>query len=146
MAMHRRPPSAKPPAELVTFDPEDWPHGPGEPADVTWYPSFQRWCEARRAWLAEHPESDALGDVVDLLNGEIQVQLDWMTRHPFERIGAAAATCHVITEGVVDPVTRVLRGRLWDEHHIPAGEVGVRYCDWDSLGAGRRRAVEERKR
>ena len=60
MAMHRRPPSAKPPAELVTFDPEDWPHGPGEPADVTWYPSFQRWCEARRAWLAEHPESDAL--------------------------------------------------------------------------------------
>src|SRR5215212_426079 len=65
MAMHRRPPGVEPPAELFEFRLEEWQ----APDDLDWEAAFQRWTTARRAWVAEHPDS-ALGNRLDLLRGE----------------------------------------------------------------------------
>jgi hypothetical protein len=60
------------PAELLMFDPEDWPgpegfvpgsHGLG------WDSPVERWKNARRAYSKVHPDS-ALGSVLDQLRFE----------------------------------------------------------------------------
>jgi hypothetical protein len=65
MAMHRRLPGVEPPAELFEFRLEEW----AAPGDLDQEPAFRRWAAARRAWIAEHPDS-ALGGMLDLLRGE----------------------------------------------------------------------------
>ena len=76
MAMHRRPPGVEPPAELFEFRPEEW----AAPGDLDRETAFQRWKAARRAWIAEHPGS-ALGDMLDLLQGERRARFGNLGRH-----------------------------------------------------------------
>jgi hypothetical protein len=52
------------PAGLLTFRPDDWPGG-----DMM--ARFGAWKAARRAFVAEHGDSTALGDIVDLLRAEV---------------------------------------------------------------------------
>ena len=78
MAMHRRPATVAVPAELIMFDPEDWP-GPewvcewGGLDGVSWDSPFRRWQDARRAYAKEHPGSE-LGSVLDQLRFERRVR------------------------------------------------------------------------
>jgi hypothetical protein len=73
--MHRRPPAVRTPAELVMFSEEDWPGpegfvpGSNNLDEASWDSPFQRWKNARRAYAAEHPDSE-LGSVLDQLRFE----------------------------------------------------------------------------
>ena len=70
VAMHRLPPAVKIPAELLTFCREEWV----APDDGTsWALPFRRWQVARHAWVETHPDSE-LGDLLDVLRGEVQVK------------------------------------------------------------------------
>ena len=66
-----------PPAELLTFKPEDWP---GTPDEKTWLPAYHRWKTARRTWDTDTPGS--LGRVVDRMRHERRTRNEWMQRHP----------------------------------------------------------------
>ena len=59
------------PAELVdpklkSFARDDW----AKPGDDRFKP-FWRWVAARRAWVAKHPNSDALGNKLERLRAEM---------------------------------------------------------------------------
>jgi hypothetical protein len=126
MARHRRQPDEVPvPPELVKFTPEEW----ADAGDVTWYPAYRRWGDARRAWGEDHPDSE-LGDPIDQLHAEMRVRDDMSRGRPLEAMGGVHVQNSVIREGVYDPVTGGLRGRLPGEEDIPAGGTGTRYCDW----------------
>jgi hypothetical protein len=56
------------PAELIEFDPEEW----ADPVDSSWSSSFERWCDARRVWAAEHP--DSLGNAMEMFRKEFQTR------------------------------------------------------------------------
>jgi hypothetical protein len=76
VARHRRPFSVAPPAELVMFDPADWPGPEGfvpGSNNLEWDSPFQRWTKARRAYAKEHPDS-SLGTVLDQLRFERPVR------------------------------------------------------------------------
>jgi hypothetical protein len=60
MATRRKAPSTPTPAELVRFDPE-W----SAPGETHWRGGFDRWKQARRTWIGEHPDS-TLGDYIDV--------------------------------------------------------------------------------
>jgi hypothetical protein len=70
LAMRRLPPDVKTPAELVTFRVEEWAATDDEGA---WGPAFRRSQVARHAWVEAHPDSE-LGDMLDVLRGEVQVK------------------------------------------------------------------------
>jgi hypothetical protein len=70
VATHRLPPAAKIPGELLTFRLEEWA-APGD--EGSWSPAFRRWQVARHAWVGTHPDSE-LGDMLDVLRGEVQVK------------------------------------------------------------------------
>ena len=56
MAMRRPPADVVPPCELARFDPDEWPAPDDAPApDVSWYPAYERWMAARRAWVKRIP-------------------------------------------------------------------------------------------
>jgi hypothetical protein len=77
MARHRRPVHVPVPAELLMFDPADWPGPEGfvpGSNNLEWDAPVQRWKNARRAYSKEHPDS-ALGTVLDQLGFE-----RWMRR------------------------------------------------------------------
>ena len=76
MATHRRPPGVEPPAELFEFQLEEW-QAPDDPDREA---AFQRWTTARRAWVAEHPDS-ALGNRLDLLRGERRARFGNLGSH-----------------------------------------------------------------
>jgi hypothetical protein len=70
VAMHRLPPAVKMPAELLAFRRDEW----AAPDDGTsWALPFRRWQVARHAWVETHPDSE-LGDMLDVLRGEVQVK------------------------------------------------------------------------
>lgn len=66
LAIHRRPPTAPTPAELLTFSAEEWA-APDDGTDE--WRGYRRWQEARRAYAKQHPDS-ALGPVLDQLRHE----------------------------------------------------------------------------
>ena len=70
VAMHRLPPAVKIPAELLTFRREEW-MAPDDGS--SWGPAFRRWQVARHAWVEAHPDSQ-LGDMLDVIRGEVQVK------------------------------------------------------------------------
>jgi|RhiMetStandDraft_4_1073278.scaffolds.fasta_scaffold100866_2 hypothetical protein len=128
MAMRRPPADVVVPCELARFDADEWPAPDDVPPDVTWYPAYQRWCDARREWVTANPGTP-LGDWFDVTFDDRT--FDSLLRfRPLEVAGPVSITEWQITEGVIDPITGSLRGRLKGEEHIPAGEVGTRYCDW----------------
>lgn len=48
--------------------------GGAAPGDEgSWFPAFRRWQVARHAWVETHPDSE-LGDMLDVLRGEVQVK------------------------------------------------------------------------
>jgi hypothetical protein len=55
--------AASPPG-LLTFSEEEW----AAPGDAESWQAFQRWTEARRAWVKAHPDS-SLGSMLDVLRG-----------------------------------------------------------------------------
>ena len=59
MAVRRRPPAAVAPAELVYFDPAEWPGG-------EWWERFELWGRARMEYARQHPGS-VLGSRLDVL-------------------------------------------------------------------------------
>jgi hypothetical protein len=64
------------PAELVdpklkTFNRADWE----TPEDTNHFDAFHAWKSARAEWLAKHPGSLALGDALERLRIEFQVQM-----------------------------------------------------------------------
>jgi hypothetical protein len=61
MATRRVPPSTPTPAELSTFDPDEWT----APGETHWRPGFDRWKQARRQWIRDHLDS-TLGDELDI--------------------------------------------------------------------------------
>jgi hypothetical protein len=61
MARRRKAPSTPTPAELTTFGPDEW----AAPGETHWRPGFDRWKQARRPWIREHPDS-TLGDALDV--------------------------------------------------------------------------------
>lgn len=128
MAMHRKQPTtdSPPPSELLRFRPDNWT-GPTTPHETTWYPAYERWCAARRAWDSEHP--GWLGDAVDQLRDEYETRHELQQRWPLEPMGRVDIQNHVIREGVHDPITGLLRGRV-SGRNIPAGGTGTRHCDW----------------
>ena len=63
-------PVAQPPAELVKFDTDEW----AAPGDQGWQQAFQRWKVARRQWVKTHGADTELGDMIDVLYGEMQVR------------------------------------------------------------------------
>jgi hypothetical protein len=127
MAMHRRPTrdDGPPPVELLKFRPDNWP---GSPDETTWYPGLERWCAARSAWEDQHP--GWWGDLIERLRDEYETRHELMRRWPLEPMGPVRITDHVVREGVYDPVTGLVRGRVSGEDHIPAGGIGIRHCDW----------------
>ena len=127
MAMHRRPTrdDGPPPVELLRFRPDNWP---GSPDETTWYPAYQRWCGARSAWEDRHP--GRLGGLTERLQDEHETRHRLMQAWPLEPMGRVDIHNHVIREGVYDPVTSLLRGRVSGEEDIPAGGIGIRHCDW----------------
>ena len=127
VAMHRRIPTTDrlPTLELLTFNPDDWP-GPAH--ETTWYPAFERWCAARSAWEDQHP--GWLGNPIERLHDEYQTRHRLMQAWPLEPMGPVAIHDYIVCEGVYDPVTGLLRGRVSGEEHIPAGGTGTRHCDW----------------
>jgi hypothetical protein len=72
MATHRRPVYEPVPAELLVFDPANWPgsegYVPGSNG-LEWDSPIERWKKARRAYSNAHPDS-ALGSVLDQLRFE----------------------------------------------------------------------------
>jgi hypothetical protein len=76
VAQHRRPLAAAPPAELVMFDPDDWP-GPVGPVPgsngLAWKDPLTRWADARRVFAAQHPGC-ALGSVLEQMRYEREVR------------------------------------------------------------------------
>jgi hypothetical protein len=129
MAMHRKPPTADspPPIELLRFRPDNWT-GPTTPQETTWYPAFQRWCAARSAWEDKHP--GWLGDLIERLRDEHETQHRLMQAWPLEEMGPVNIHDHVIREGVYDPLTGLVRGRVVGEEDTPPGGIGNRHCDW----------------
>ena len=127
MAMHRKKPimDSPPPGELLNFDPDNWP---GSPDEATWHPAYERWCAARHAWDSDHP--GRLGAPVEQLQVEYGTRHELMQRWPLEPMGRVNIQNHVIREGVHDPVTGLVRGRVSGEEDIPAGGIGNRHCDW----------------
>jgi hypothetical protein len=72
VATHRRPVYEPVPAELLMFDPADWPGPEGRvPGSngLEWDSPMGRWKNARRAYSRAHPDS-ALGSVLDQLRYE----------------------------------------------------------------------------
>jgi hypothetical protein len=130
MAMRRPPADVVPPCELARFDDAEWPAPDDAPTDVSWYPAYHRWLAARRAWVEANPDTPVLGDHLDNIFGEGRTFEALMRFRPLESTGPVAVADYKVTEGVIDPITGVLRGRLEGEEHIPVGEVGTRYCDW----------------
>jgi hypothetical protein len=127
MAMHRKPPrdDVLAPIELLRFNPDDWP---GTAHETTWYPAYERWCTARSTWEDQHP--GWLGDAVERLRDEYETQHELMQAWPLEEMGPVSIINFVVREGVYDPVTGLVRGRVSGEEHIPAGGIGTRHCDW----------------
>jgi hypothetical protein len=70
LAMHRRPPGVKTPGELLRFRRDEW-FAPDDGA--SWALPFRRWQVARHAWVDTPPDSE-LGDMLDVLRGEVQVK------------------------------------------------------------------------
>jgi len=103
MAMRRPPADVVPPCELARFDPDEWPAPDDAPApDVSWYPAYERWMAARRAWVKENPDTPVLGDWVDnVFEGRTWEALNRF--RPLEQTGPVAITNYRITEGVIDP-------------------------------------------
>jgi hypothetical protein len=114
------------PPKLLAFDPADWP---GPDNEVSWYPAFRRWCMARRAYGRQHPVS-CMGDGLDQILHERQVRHDWLDQCPLESPGPVHVYAGEIREGVIDPVSGILRGRLPGEEWVVPGQVAIRYCDW----------------
>jgi hypothetical protein len=130
MAMRRIPPRGGPtPVELLQFRPEDWPPAEGELPDVAWGPAYVRWQEARRAYAPLHPNSE-LGDLIDMLREEVKVHGTMCQWRPLERLGPVRIYDREVTEGVYDPRSGKLRGRLKGEEDVPAGGTGLRPADW----------------
>jgi hypothetical protein len=129
MAMHRKPvdESGPPPPELLNFRPDQWTAAT-TPQETTWYPAYNRWCDARHAWAQQHP--GWLGDAIERMQHEHATRKRIMAASPLEEVGAVSIRNHVIRGGVYDPLTGRIRGRLPGEEHIPAGGTGNRYCDW----------------
>ena len=73
MARHRRPLSAATPPELLTFSEEEW----AAPGDGESWQAFQRWTEARHAWVKAHPDS-SLGSMLDVLRGDRKAREEYM--------------------------------------------------------------------
>ena len=71
-----------------------------------------------------------LGDPVEQLHDEHQTRHELIQRWPLEPMGPVKITNYIVQEGVVDPVTGLIRGRVAGEDHIPAGGIGIRHCDW----------------
>jgi hypothetical protein len=77
VAMHRRPPDVKIPAELLTFCREEWV-APDDGA--SWALPFRRWQIARHAWVKACPDSE-LGDMGDVLRAGSRLKRelrDWV--------------------------------------------------------------------
>ena len=126
MATHRKPPTdSPPPDELLEFRQHNWP---GSPEETTWYPAYERWCAARSTWEDQHP--GWLGDLTERLQAEHEARHRLMQAWPLEPMGPVQITDYVVQEGVHDPVTGLVRGRVSGEEHIPAGGIGNRHCDW----------------
>jgi hypothetical protein len=90
MAIRRRPPAPEAPAELAEFQPEEWE----SPGDERWWPSVERWKAARRVWLVEHPDNNALVDNLDLMVHEHRVHMNmlrWRSQE-LRRSGCASET------------------------------------------------------
>ena len=60
----------QPLAELVKFDADEW----AAPGDQDWRQAFARWKTARRQWVKTHGADTELGDMIDVLYGEMQVR------------------------------------------------------------------------
>jgi hypothetical protein len=53
------------------FDPTEWTSA----GETSWFPAYERWKDARRAWAAEHPTGD-LGDMLDLMRDEYEARME----------------------------------------------------------------------
>jgi hypothetical protein len=77
MAIRRPKPTTQTPGELHEFDPSEW----ATPEESDWRPGYQRWKAARRAWLADNPNSD-LGDWVSVFRAEHQTLMEMVREDP----------------------------------------------------------------
>lgn len=75
MAVRREPPADLVPAELLTFDLTRW----GRSGEARWV-AIQRWSDARKAWIAAHPESTALGNKLERFQLEFETQFPHAVR------------------------------------------------------------------
>ena len=70
VAIHHLPPAVKIPGELLKFCRDEWvAAGDGS----SWSPALRRWQVAGNAWVETYPDSE-LGDMLDVLRGEVQVK------------------------------------------------------------------------
>lgn len=78
MATHRRPPAMKTPAELLTFNRDEWVAPYDGPS---WALPFRRWQIARPAWVQTHPDGSEVGNMLDVLRAERRTRresLEWV--------------------------------------------------------------------
>jgi hypothetical protein len=69
VAVHRRPPlTVAPLAELLSFDPNEWPAG-------EWWQSCELWGRACMEWVKAHPGSP-LGTALDVLRAKRRLYED----------------------------------------------------------------------
>jgi hypothetical protein len=92
-------------------------------------PAFWRWCEARRIYGETHPDSD-LADWLHQIGDETEMYDALIRWRPLEPVGAVRIHNFEVKQGVYDPISGNLRGKLRGEESIPAGGTGVRHCDW----------------
>jgi hypothetical protein len=59
------------PEQLRSYDRAEWSRSD----DEGWWPPFQRWVAARKAWCEAHPGSQALGNGVERMRAEYQAQM-----------------------------------------------------------------------
>jgi hypothetical protein len=81
--IRRRKPELVVDPRLKVFTLTDWAV-PGDGG--RWQPGWLRWREARKAWVAAHPNSLALGDAATRIGVEVRTQLatmaaEWNATH-----------------------------------------------------------------
>jgi hypothetical protein len=78
MATRRKTPIDRAPGELEVFDATEW----ASPTESSWWPAYQRWRQARRLWVNEHPDGGSLGDQLDRMRHEHQARMEMEKAFP----------------------------------------------------------------